>query len=243
MRPISLLRGIPVLVPLIACAQAQDTKVITGATLIDGTGGAPIQNAVIVIEGTRITQVGASDKTTIPKGAHMIDARGKFVIPGLADMHNHLGNGYERPGPGKRHRTSAKPDPVAGVGLHVRSMYLLRRSSVGGYRQGRRRTAFPVMGCRIAKFFDGGRAYGTNGINLPKTSEEAREQVRRVGPSAGLTAIKILYSDNSHRRQIDSRPPLPVMKREIMLALIEEAHKMNMKPMFMRRRCATPGRR
>jgi hypothetical protein len=55
--------------PRIASAQVQNTKVITGATLIDGTGGGPIQNAMIVIEGTRITQVGASGKTAIPKGA------------------------------------------------------------------------------------------------------------------------------------------------------------------------------
>ena len=66
-------------------------------------------------------------------------------------------------------------------------------------------------------------------VNLPKTPEEARDQVRSGVPSASLAAIKILYSDNSHRRAIDGRPPLLVMKREIMEALVDEAHKQGMK--------------
>ncbi|HEV2668704.1 MAG TPA: hypothetical protein VG324_27555, partial [Blastocatellia bacterium] len=72
---------------------AQDVKVITGATLIDGEGPAPLKDAAIVIEGSRIKQVGATDKIEIPKNATVIDARGKFVTPGLADMHNHMRDG------------------------------------------------------------------------------------------------------------------------------------------------------
>ncbi|HKQ79581.1 MAG TPA: hypothetical protein VJ810_38165 [Blastocatellia bacterium] len=72
---------------------AQDVKVITGATLIDGVGRAPVKDSVIVIEGSRIKQVGAKEKIEIPKNAVVIDARDTFVIPGLADMHNHLRDG------------------------------------------------------------------------------------------------------------------------------------------------------
>jgi hypothetical protein len=45
---------------------AQGIKVITGATLIDGTGRAPVKDSVIVIEGARVKQVGAKDKIEIP---------------------------------------------------------------------------------------------------------------------------------------------------------------------------------
>src|SRR5262245_10239946 len=72
---------------------AQDVKVITGATLIDVEAPATLKDATIVIEGSRIKQVGATDKIEIPKNAIVIDARGKFVTPGLADMHNHLRDG------------------------------------------------------------------------------------------------------------------------------------------------------
>jgi imidazolonepropionase-like amidohydrolase len=64
--------------------------VISGATLIDGAGGAPLAGAVVVIEGDRITAVGPRDKVKIPKGAKVVDARGKFLLPGLWDMHSHF---------------------------------------------------------------------------------------------------------------------------------------------------------
>jgi imidazolonepropionase-like amidohydrolase len=64
--------------------------VISGATLIDGAGGGPLADAVIVIEGDRITAVGPRDKIKIPKGATVVDARGKFLLPGLWDMHAHF---------------------------------------------------------------------------------------------------------------------------------------------------------
>ena len=72
---------------------AQGIKVISGATLIDGTGRAPVKDSVIVIEGGRIKQVGAKNDVKFPENAVVIDASGKFVTPGLADMHNHLRDG------------------------------------------------------------------------------------------------------------------------------------------------------
>lgn len=63
---------------------------ITGATLIDGNGGAPVSNVTVVIEGDRITAVGTPDKVKVPRGAKTIDARGKFLLPGLWEMHAHF---------------------------------------------------------------------------------------------------------------------------------------------------------
>ena len=64
--------------------------VIRGATLIDGRGGPPIPDAVIVVEGERIRAVGTSKTVAVPKRAHVIDARGKYVVPELIDCHCHL---------------------------------------------------------------------------------------------------------------------------------------------------------
>ncbi|MEE8350539.1 MAG: amidohydrolase family protein [Acidobacteriota bacterium] len=63
--------------------------VIQGATLISGTGSTPVQNAVVVIEGNRITAVGPAGQVSVPQGAEVIQAEGKFIIPGLSDMHVH----------------------------------------------------------------------------------------------------------------------------------------------------------
>jgi imidazolonepropionase-like amidohydrolase len=63
---------------------------ITGATLIDGTGRRPLANATIVINGDRIARAGPAHDTPAPDGAEIIDGRGRFVIPGLTDMHVHV---------------------------------------------------------------------------------------------------------------------------------------------------------
>jgi imidazolonepropionase-like amidohydrolase len=62
---------------------------IVGATLEDSTGAAPISDSVIVIENGVITAAGPRAKTSIPKDATILDARGKYAIPGLWDMHAH----------------------------------------------------------------------------------------------------------------------------------------------------------
>ncbi|MGY9107797.1 MAG: amidohydrolase family protein, partial [Alphaproteobacteria bacterium] len=66
-------------------AQGQQTLVIQGGTLIDGNGGAPVVNSVVVVEGNRITAVGAAGQVDVPAGARVIDASGKWVLPGLID--------------------------------------------------------------------------------------------------------------------------------------------------------------
>jgi imidazolonepropionase-like amidohydrolase len=67
-------------------------KVVKGGNLIDGTGRSPIENSVIVIEGSRIIEVGKEGDVRIPSDAQVIDAAGKTVMPGLMDIHVHLGN-------------------------------------------------------------------------------------------------------------------------------------------------------
>ncbi len=63
---------------------------IVGATLIDGTGAAPVADSAVVIVNGRIKAVGARSKVKIPKNANVIDAKGKFLLPGLWDMHAHF---------------------------------------------------------------------------------------------------------------------------------------------------------
>lgn len=63
--------------------------VIDGATVIDGTGAAPTPDGVIVVQGERIVRVGRRGSVDVPQDATVIDARGKFVIPGLIDGHTH----------------------------------------------------------------------------------------------------------------------------------------------------------
>ena len=70
-------------------ASAQ-TVAITGGTVIDGTGAAPVPNGTVVFADGRITQAGPADQVEIPASATTIDATGKHVIPGLMDGNLHL---------------------------------------------------------------------------------------------------------------------------------------------------------
>ncbi len=69
-------------------AQAQNL-VIQGGTLIDGTGRAPVENSVIVIENGRFKAIGRRGELQVPAGAQVIDAGGKTVLPGFIDGHCH----------------------------------------------------------------------------------------------------------------------------------------------------------
>ena len=63
---------------------------IVGATLWDGTGRAPVTNAVTIVRNDRILCAGASGECAVPHGSRVIDGHGRYLIPGLIDSHVHL---------------------------------------------------------------------------------------------------------------------------------------------------------
>ncbi len=67
-----------------------DAVALTGVTLIDGSGGPARRGRTVVIEGSRITAVGADGAVDIPAGAEVMDLAGHTVIPGMIGLHNHL---------------------------------------------------------------------------------------------------------------------------------------------------------
>src|SRR5262245_4034708 len=67
---------------------------ILHVTVIDGTSEAPAHDQTGVAEGGRIVALGASAEVRAPPGATLVDASGKWLIPGLWDMHTHLQGDY-----------------------------------------------------------------------------------------------------------------------------------------------------
>src|SRR3989442_15864954 len=68
----------------------REALAVLGAPLIDGSGGPPLDAATVVVEGERVTAVGPSSTTPVPPGVPTIDGRGRFLMPGLVDMHVHV---------------------------------------------------------------------------------------------------------------------------------------------------------
>src|SRR5262249_417988 len=82
---------------IIMSAARKKTLVVRNGTLIDGSGRQPARNDAVVIEGNRITSVGAlppdvelEDRRTV----EVIDAGGQWIMPGLIDAHRHVSYGY-----------------------------------------------------------------------------------------------------------------------------------------------------
>lgn len=69
---------------------AGQTLAVTGGTVVDGTGAAPIVGATVLARDGRIVAVGAAADVRVPASATVVDAQGKYVIPGLMDANLHL---------------------------------------------------------------------------------------------------------------------------------------------------------
>ena len=75
-------------------ARAEDAPpgalAITGVTVIDATGAPARPDMTVVVIGDRITAIGKPGEVEVPEGATVVDSKGKYLIPGLWDMHVHL---------------------------------------------------------------------------------------------------------------------------------------------------------
>jgi imidazolonepropionase-like amidohydrolase len=83
------LTALTLLTLLPSISMAQRPIAFTHVAVIDGTDAAPRLERTVVVRGNRIAAVGPSRSTLVPSDARIVDARGKFLIPGLWDMHVH----------------------------------------------------------------------------------------------------------------------------------------------------------
>ncbi len=177
--------------------------VIQGATLISGTGSTPVQNAVVVIEDNRITAVGPAGQVSVPQGAEVIQADGKFIIPGLSDMHVHW-QGW-MPELFLAHGVTSAVDLESGQWTHVQRDLI---------RDGRMR------GPRI--FTATNSLYGRLVWNYGESpsrpvlhsTDMARRMVRRYGPGRDLYNVTKAYTE---------------LAPDHLQAIVEESHRLGRK--------------
>ena len=108
---------------------------IVGGTLIDGNGGPPVKNVVIVIDGNRIKHVGPRSTTNVPEAASVIDAAGKFITPGFVDTNVHIslygGGAKDRKETSVRYWQEAAALTLEAAQMHLRFGVTTVRDSYG----------------------------------------------------------------------------------------------------------------
>lgn len=159
------------ILPLFLLARAkpeltQATMAITHVTVIDVTGGPATRDTTVLISGDHITAIGDSASISVPADAKVVDATGKFLIPGLWDMHVHW---YARDA-----FTLFTANGVTGVRQMFGNSDLLRwrhQIAKGSLLGPRMVVASPII--------DGADPVWPNSISV-SNEEEGRKAVRRV---------------------------------------------------------------
>jgi imidazolonepropionase-like amidohydrolase len=95
MRPVNVLLALIVAVATRSAAAPSPPLVITDVTVDDPVASAPQPHMTVVIVGGRIRALGPAGQVAVPRGARVVAAAGKFLIPGLWDMHGHLSDATE----------------------------------------------------------------------------------------------------------------------------------------------------
>ena len=210
-----------------ATAVDAQTTALRGARVIDGSGGAAIDNAVIVIRDGRIVAIGPSAGTPVPSDAEVVDYTGKTIIPGLISDHSHVGIFVGlKAAPENYNRDSILRQlkqleaygvtTVMALGLNGPLFYELRPELHAGRLPGA-----DLFGADQGIGVLGGQPsatvvpVGENQVSRPDTVEMARESIRQM--AARKTDMVKIWLDSGGGL-------MPKLKPEVYSAVIEEAH-------------------
>ena len=187
--------------------QAPSTTVaIVGARIVDGTGAAPIANATMLVSNGRIDRIGPAASLKIPAGATRVDVAGKTIIPGLINAHGHLGHGAS--GLPVYDQIIQQLELYARYG--VTTVYALGDDGVQSVRVSEENNNGPLTRARV--FVSGARATAA-------TIEEARNTIA----DRHARRVNIIKTGIGEGNSGDN------MRPEVYTALIDEAHKRNLR--------------
>ena len=206
---------------------AQGTLAIRGVTLIDGSGGPPTLNATVVVAGDRIVLIGEGGTLQVSDNATVVDGRGKTLIPGIINLHGHVGltsglvqaqENYTRDNVIENLRTYASygVTTTTSLGTDLNQVIGVRDAIKRGELRGVARVLTALQGFTTENGYPT-QAPGVKGLALEVSSPaEARAQVDRLADS-GADLVK-MWVDSHHGNFEKLRP-------SISRAIIDQAHK------------------
>ncbi|MCY1043038.1 amidohydrolase family protein [Corallococcus sp. bb12-1] len=208
------------------------TVVFQGGRVLDGSGGAPLENAAVVVRDGRIVSVGPADKAKVPKGAEIIDFAGKTLLPGLISDHSHVGQTVGATVGSQnytRENIERQLRQFAAYGVTTVTALGMNRPLFNEVRKEAHADTFTG-----ADLFGAGQGIGvpeggppqamTNNapdqIFRPSTEEEARVAVRTLAKNR-VDLVKVWVDSFLGK--------VPKMKPDIYQAVIDESHKQGLR--------------
>lgn len=199
----------------------QGKVAITGARIITMRGDEVIENGTLVIEKNKIVAVGKAEDVKVPSDAYVIDGRGKTLMPGLVDVHAHLGNSFNGISPQQQWSY------YANVAYGVTTTHDPSSNTEMVFTQSEMVKAGVMVGPRI--YSTGTILYGADGDfkAVINSIDDARSQLRRM-KAVGAFSVK---SYNQPRRA--QRQQVIQAARELGMLVVPEGgsffnHNMNM---------------
>jgi imidazolonepropionase-like amidohydrolase len=201
-----------------------------GARVFEGSGGAPIENAVLLIQDARVSAVGTRGSVTLPPGVVRVDVTGKTIMPAMINVHAHMG--YEAYTSWGAHNHTAenlldhlRREAFYGVGVATSvgssptsmSLQFQRDQAAGKLLPAARYLFMPGMAPP-----NGGPDHilreATNElhvVNEVTTPEEARAAIRRLSDQR-IGHVKLWFDDRNGT--------YPKLTPEVLHAIVDEAH-------------------
>ena len=187
---------------------------IVGARLIDGSGGEPVVDAVILIDDGRVRAAGSRDEVEVPDGTEVVDAAGKTVIPGLVDLHAHYGGPVEATEQALKSQLYYGVTTTRSIGADdPAKVALMLEANAGRPDLPRAYTA------GLGFSYPGG--FNSSFPNTPTTPEEARAMVREQA-ALGVHFTKMWINEVGE-------PGLKI-PHEIRAAIVDESYKNGLVP-------------
>jgi imidazolonepropionase-like amidohydrolase len=216
------------LIVLLACTLSLSAQVIVlnHATVIDGTGAAPVEGQAIIMADGKIREMGPAAQIEIPEGAQVVDVSGKYIMPGIINLHGHVGmtkglvqdiKNYTRENADENLKTYALYGVTTTTSMGTDADIILE------IRDEQRRGK--VNGARVFTALQGFTALGGYPTKVPGVKGVAQEAASAAQARAWVDQLADKGADIAKMWVDTHHGEYPKISEEIRKAIIEQAHK------------------
>jgi imidazolonepropionase-like amidohydrolase len=203
--------------------------VLNHATVIDGTGAAPAEDVALIMADGKIREMGPAAGIEIPEGARVVDVSGKYIMPGIINLHGHVGmtkglvqdiKNYTRENADENLKTYALYGVTTTTSMGTDADIIVE------IRDEQRRGK--VNGARVFTALQGFTALGGYPTKVPGVKGVAQEVASAAQAQARVDQLADKGADIAKMWVDTHHGEYPKISEEIRKAIIEQAHKRRM---------------